>query len=168
LTNLLKKRNVELKQILRLDQIKKEHIDTGEAILVYRDLPLPFHNPAAQREAEAAECARSLGSDKTYYDYHDLIFKNTQGNGLGITVEKLTQLATNLNLSSVKFKQCMDNGDFKEEVNKDAQDANSVGISGTPGFVVGKLSEDGSVEGDFVNGAQPYPVFKVAIAKYLN
>jgi protein-disulfide isomerase len=151
-----------------LVQIKSNHIDTGEVIFVYRDLPLTFHNPAATLEAEAVECARSLGNDDTYYKYHDLVFENTKGNGSGITQVRLAELAQSLGLSSSKFNQCLDNGDFKEEVAKDLEDAGNVGISGTPGFIVGKLAEDGSVEGDFINGAQPYSVFKTAIAKYLN
>ena len=36
-----------------LPQIKENYLDTGKAILVFRDLPLSFHNPAAEQEARA-------------------------------------------------------------------------------------------------------------------
>lgn len=151
-----------------LQQLKEKYINTGEVILVYRDLPLSFHNPAAQMEAEATECARSLGTDQTYYDYHDLIFDNSPGNGAGVDEDGLVALATKLNLSSSAFRQCLTSGQFKDEVNADAAHAASVGISGTPGFVVGTLTQDGSVTGDFINGAQPYAAFELAINKYLS
>lgn len=65
-------------------QVKKEYIDTGKLKLVFRDLALSFHDPAATFEANAANCAKELGGDKAYFEYHDLLFKNTKSNGQGI------------------------------------------------------------------------------------
>lgn len=50
--------------------LKKEYIDTGVARLVYRHFPLAFH-PAAQKSAEASECAGQQGK---FWEMHDAIF----------------------------------------------------------------------------------------------
>jgi len=146
-----------------LPQIKKDYIDTGQVILVFRDLPLPFHNPAAEREAIAAECAQEQGGDSKYFEYHDKIFETTTGNGQEIDIEGLTEIAEEIGLDGNKLKTCLEEENFKDEVKKDASDAADAGISGTPGFVIGKLGEDGSVEGMIIEGALPYPNFKEAI-----
>ena len=51
-------------------QLKKEYIDNGVARLVYRHFPLGFH-PAAQKSAEAVECANEQGK---FWEMHDAIF----------------------------------------------------------------------------------------------
>ncbi|MFC1711908.1 DsbA family protein [Patescibacteria group bacterium] len=150
------------------DQIIQSFVDTGQAIFVYRDLPLPFHNPAAEREANATECAREQGGDEIFYQYHDKIYETTQGNGKGISVEELVSFAGEIGLNSNEFEACVENEQYKNEITKDAADAAKVGIRGTPGFVVGKLGVDGSVNGVVISGAQPYSAFKTAIEQQLN
>lgn len=146
-----------------LGQIKEKYIGAGEAILVFRDLPLPFHNPAAEREAIAAECAREQGGNEKYFEYHDKIFETTAGNGKGIDAGELAKLAEEIGLSGNRLKACLEEERFKEEVEKDAAAAAEAGIFGTPGFVVGKLDAAGNIEGVIIEGAQPYSVFKEAI-----
>jgi len=150
-----------------LDQIKAKYIDNGSVILVYRDFPLPFHEPAASREAMAAECARRQGGDEMYYQFHDMIYKESPGNGQGISEENLAEIGAGLGLDKGELKNCIAGKEFSEDVKKDVQDAGRSGITGTPGFVVGKLSQDGSVEGVVISGAQPYPVFENAIEQLL-
>lgn len=150
-----------------LPQIKKDYIETGKAIFVYRDLPLPFHNPAAEKEAMAAECAREQGGDEAYYQYHDQIYDTTPGNGKGISLEDLARIAEAIGLNGVQLKNCIEEEKYKSEVSKDSAAAAQAGIKGTPGFVVGKLNKDGSVEGVLVSGAQPYSVFQNTIDQQL-
>lgn len=150
-----------------LGQIKKNYVDTGKVIFVYRDLPLAFHDPAATREANAAECAGDLGGDEAFYQFHDQIYKQTPGNGQGISETKLAEIGVSLGLDKTKLTKCLRDQKFAEEVKKDAQDANAAGIAGTPGFVVGTLAQDGSVEGILIKGAQPYSAFEQAINELL-
>jgi predicted DsbA family dithiol-disulfide isomerase len=47
--------------------------------------------------------------------------------------------------------------------------AQSVGINGTPAFVLGKFdSEKGIIKGEILTGAQPIDVIEAAINRYLN
>lgn len=150
-----------------LGQIKENYIDTRKAIFVYRDLPLDFHDPAATREANAAECARKFGGDETFYKFHDKIYEQTPGNGVGISENNLVEIGVNLGLNREKLRECVRNEEFAEEIRRDTEDARKAGISGTPGFVIGKLESDGTVEGIIVSGAQPYSVFQAIIEEQL-
>lgn len=55
-----------------------------------------------------------------------------------------------------------------EEINKDMADAQAAGIGGTPGFIIGKASADGAVDGVKIAGAYPYAAFKSVLDKYSN
>ncbi|TXG76366.1 DsbA family protein [Candidatus Dojkabacteria bacterium] len=145
-----------------LPELKKNYIDTGKVKLVYRDFPLSFH-ANAQKEAEAAECARSQSNDATYFKFHDQIFTQTTAGGTGLALTQLPVIAKNLGLNVNQFQQCLDSGKFKDEVAKDMADGSAVGVSGTPSWVVGTSSKDGKIEGQLIVGAQPFSSFKGAI-----
>ncbi len=150
-----------------LPQLVKEYINTGKVKLVFRDLPLSFHDPMATTEAIAANCARAQGDDTTYFKYHDEIFKRTKSNGNGLTKDDLYKISDNLKLNTAKLKTCLDDPKQKEEVQKDLSDAGSVGASGTPAFFIGKSTEDGVIEAPITSGAQSFSVFKTIIDELL-
>ncbi len=147
-------------------QLKKDYIDTGKVKMVFRDLPLSFHQNAP-KEAEAAECARKQGGDSAYYKYHDQIFTKTTSNGTGLALDQLPIIAKELGLNVNQFQSCLDSGEFKAEIDKDITDAGKVGASGTPTFFIGKSTSNGEIEGIKVVGAQPYSAFKVIIDEQL-
>jgi protein-disulfide isomerase len=143
-------------------QLKTEYIDTGKVKLVFRDLPLSFHDPLATKEAIAANCAREQGNDQTYYQMHDAIFETTTSNGSGMTMDQLYGLAAKVGINQDAFKTCIDADKYKDEVAKDLADAGNAGASGTPSFVIAK-STGSEVEGKLVVGAQPFAAFKSEI-----
>lgn len=147
-------------------QIKKDYIDTGKVKMVFRDLPLGFHQNAP-KEAEAAECARKQGGDSVYFKYHDQIFTKTTSNGTGLALDQLPVIAKELGLNVNKFQQCLDAGEFKDEVEKDLADASKFGASGTPTFFIGKSTSNGEIDGIKVVGAQPYSTLKTIIDELL-
>ncbi len=150
-----------------LPQLVKEYIDKGLVKLVFRDLPLSFHDPMATTEAIAANCARAQGDDSTYFKYHDEIFKRTKSNGNGLALTDLYKISDDLKLNTAKLKTCMDDPKQKEEVQKDLSDASSVGANGTPAFFIGKSTDYGIIEGVLTSGAQPFSVFKTIIDELL-
>jgi len=150
-----------------LTQIKKEYIDTGKVKLVFRDLPLPFHEPMATTEAVAANCAWAQGDDTTYFKYHDEIFKRTKSNGNGLTKDDLYKISDDLGLNTATLKICMDDKKQEDEIKKDLADANAAGASGTPTFFIGKSTSDGIIDGTILVGAQPFSAFKIIIDEQL-
>ncbi len=132
------------------DRIKENFTDKGLVKFVYRDLPLSFHQ-YAQKAAEAAQCAHEQGK---FWEYHDLLFKNQRS----LDVNSLKKYAADLGLDVDKFSECLDSGKYADEIAKDAQDAASLGISGTPGFVI---------NGQVLVGAQPYREFERIICQFV-
>ena len=147
-------------------ELKKDYIDTGKVKLVFRDLPLSFHDPMATTEAIAANCAREQGGDTAYFKFHDEMFKRTTSNGNGLNKEKIYQIAVDNGLNETNFKACLDGEKYKDEVAKDLADASNYGASGTPTFFIGK-STGTEIEGTKLVGAQPYSAFKTIIDQQL-
>ena len=64
------------------------------------------------------------------------------------------------------FKNCMDSGKFAKEISDEAAYGGTLGITGTPTFVLGTVKGD-SVEGRKIVGAQPYAAFESLAAEML-
>jgi len=131
-----------------LPQLKKAYVETGKVKLVYRDFPLGFHQNA-QPAAEATECADEQGA---YWPMHDLLFKNqAEWVGDSLVKELFRRYSEELGLDVAKFSDCLDSGQYAEEVKKDYQDGVAYGVEGTPTFFI---------NGYKLVGAQPFEVFK--------
>lgn len=146
-----------------LPQIKEEYIDTGKVKMVYRDLPLSFHDPLATLQAAAANCAREQGGDSKYFEYHDEIFKRTASNGNGMEEEELYTIASDIGLDNAEFTTCFTNEENKKEITNDLADAGKVGATGTPTFFIGKSTDNGIISGTKLVGAQPFSEFEQII-----
>ncbi len=149
-----------------LPELKKNYIDSGKLKLVYRNLPLPFHQNA-HKEAEAALCARDQGGDATYFKFHDQIFTKTTSNGTGLALDQLPVIAGNIGLNVSQFQQCLDSGKHKDYVDKDIAYATQVSANGTPTWFVGKSTPDGTIDGQIIVGAQPFSAFQPTIDNLL-
>lgn len=142
-------------------ELKKNYIDTGKVKLIFRDLPLSFHDPMATFEANAANCSREQGGDTTYFKFHDELFKRTKSNGNGLTKDDVYKIGTDLGLSAA-FKTCADSEKYKDEIKKDLDYASTIGATGTPTFFIGKSGVE-SISGTKIVGAQPYSIFQTTI-----
>ena len=131
-------------------QIKEKYIDSGKITFVYRHLPLSFH-PFAQKAAEAAECANRQGK---FFEYHDALFETQTQDGSNLSVANLKKYAGDLGLNTATFNACLDNGEATAIVNADAAEAQKLGITGTPSFVI---------DGQKIVGAQPLSTFEQVI-----
>lgn len=83
----------------------------------------------------------------------------------GSLEDKLVAISKEVKVDSSKFKSCLTSQKFKDEINKDQQDAQSAGITGTPGFIIGRSSADGKINGVKIAGAYPPEVFKTIFDK---
>jgi protein-disulfide isomerase len=118
--------------------------------LVYRDLPLPMH-PEAIPAAEAADCA---GEQNAYWKYHDALFSGKYPLGRS----GYEKYAADLGLDTVAFKACLDDQRYLAEVQSDGEDASSLGLNGTPSFII---------NGRILVGNLPFANFKAIIDEEL-
>jgi protein-disulfide isomerase len=97
----------------------------GKLAFAYKDVPLPMH-PHAQKAAEAAQCA---GVQNKYWEYHDLLWKTK-----ALELNQLKSTAGQLMLDTKAFDKCLDSGDQLETVKASMDEAQRLGIQGTPSF----------------------------------
>jgi len=132
--------------------IRTKYIDTGKIRFISRNLPLPIH-PDARNAAHAAICA---GEQGRYWEMREILFQNTD---LGVT--KLPDYASTIGLDTHRFRDCL-SADKTPRINSDVSEANAIGISGTPSFVIGRTT-DGEITGERVVGALPLGIFETKI-----
>jgi len=143
-------------------ELVKNYVDTGEVIIVFRDLPWLEAHPNSEIAANAANCAREQKGDTGYYDFHDkLLSRDLEG------VDSLYAIAKELKLDESQFKTCVDSEKYMDEVFADRDYAHSIGIGGTPGFVIGLIDEDGNVDGVNIGGLAAYSTYANVIDSYL-
>ncbi|MEW6722682.1 MAG: thioredoxin domain-containing protein [Candidatus Micrarchaeota archaeon] len=143
--------------------LKQEYIDTGKAQLVFRDFPLSFH-PAAQKAAEAVECAADQGKG---WELHDKMYEEQSKQGSGtvqFSVDDMKSWASQIGLDAASFNTCLDSGKYANEVAADYNDGLAAGVQGTPAFIVAKRDGSSAVP---ISGAQPYGTFKSTIDQML-
>jgi protein-disulfide isomerase len=123
----------------------------GKVRLAYRDFPLDSIHPQARRAAEAARCASDQGK---FWEYHDVLF--TQSPQLAL--EDLRRYAGQVGLDVTKFDGCVATGVHKAAVQRDLDEGNRLGITGTPAFFI---------NGRTLTGAQPLEAFTRLIEQEL-
>jgi protein-disulfide isomerase len=100
--------------------------------LVYRHLPLDSIHPRARTAAEASLCAEA---QRQFWEYHDALFENNNA----LADEDLRAIAETLGLDVPAWAQCMSENVFAVRVEADLEAGRSVGISGTPAFLINGL-----------------------------
>ena len=108
----------------------------GKVNWVYRHFPLSFHNPGAQTEAEASECAAKLGGNKAFWRFANAIYERTRSNGKGFPVARLPPLAKEIGLNEHDFNVCLRTRSMASRVKEDFQEGQRIGINGTPGNIL--------------------------------
>jgi protein-disulfide isomerase len=137
----------------------------GRVNWVYRHFPLPFHNPVAQKAAEASECIAELGGNDAFWTFTDALYaRGPVGDESKALADKLL-LVDQLGLDQEKFSACLDSARYAARVNEDIREGSSIGINGTPGTVV-LNNENGAVR--LVSGAVPANSLAATIEQILN
>jgi protein-disulfide isomerase len=153
-------------------QIVENYVKTGKVYFVYHSMgnfvsdninkSQGTNNTESQDAAHAVYCA---GDENKYWEYHDMLFTNWNGENQGAFARKrLDAFAEALGLDMTAFKTCMDSGKHMDQVKQDKVDGekdittapnydSSKGY-GTPSFII---------NGKLIEGAQPFDVFQQEI-----
>ena len=141
-------------------QLLSEYIETGKVRFVYRDFPRSPGGPALY-SSQAARCA---GQQQAYWPMHDRLFNS----GRRFNKEDLKEYAKELGLNSQKFAECLDTDQFVTDIFKDRMEGGSLGIRGTPAFVLFPTKVPDNPNLILIPGAFPFEIFKEEIEKLLN
>jgi protein-disulfide isomerase len=118
-----------------LPQILQEY--DGKIKIMYKQLPLPNHN-WAKDAAIASLCAHEQGNDK-FWEFHDLLFENQENINVENSKEEFKGFAKKIGLNESDFDKCVGSPDIAKRVQADIEEAQSIGVSSTPTFVVNGL-----------------------------
>jgi protein-disulfide isomerase len=114
--------------------------------LVWKHLPLPFHN----RAVPAALAAEAAGAQGKFWPMHDKLFAHQAELG----AEDFKRHAASLGLDLARFEAALASEALRARVEADRQLAQALGVNGTPSFFV---------NGRKLVGAQPWDKWKALI-----
>jgi len=136
-------------------EIKENHIDTGEVKYYYANLPVV----GGDRPAIASECVASQ-SNEAFWDFHEWHFENFnqlrelyQENPENYDSE-LFSFVGDINIDQGEFEQCYNSQETGQLVQQLAQEGQNLGASATPTVFI---------EGEMLEGAQPYSSYETVI-----
>jgi protein-disulfide isomerase len=135
--------------------IKENYIDTGKVVYVYKEYAM-----YGDDIANAAKCVYHLEGTDVYKEFHNNAFNLEDDTAI-------YALAKSLGLNDGEFDSCYTSSQYQSEIDTDREEGSSAGVQGTPGFIVGLIGEDGTVEGTLIAGAYPYETFAEAIEELL-
>ena len=134
------------------DELKRKYVDTGKMRYVSRDYPLPFH----PRALPAAKVARCAGEQGRFWEMRHALITSA------LDTETMVKLSKGMNLDVKALQACIADQRVDKALQDDIADADAMGVSGTPTFVLGRSDGD-SVEGLRIVGAQPLATFESRI-----
>ena len=144
-----------------LPALHEKYADSGKVLFAFRHLPLTQIHPLAMQASEAAECAGRQGK---FWDMHHELFKDQKE----LAFDSLLVKARTIGLQSAAFRACL-GGEVRSKVDADMANARSLGITGTPAFLLGPVQGDGRIKiTQRLSGAVPLQEFETAIEKLLN
>jgi len=145
-------------------QIVENYVKTGKVYFIYRSMGNFVSRTSGTESQDSAHAAYCAGDENKYWEYHDMLFTNWNGENQGaFSRKRLDAFAKALGLDAAAFKTCMDGGKYMDMVQQDGVDGerdittapNFDGQGyGTPSFIV---------NGRLIGGAQPFKVFQQEI-----
>jgi protein-disulfide isomerase len=141
--------------------INQTYIQTGKVALVFGHLP--NRGLDSMDAALAAQCTNDQGK---FWQFHNLLYSNQKPIDSGwVNKENLKKFASEIpGLDTREFTSCLDGEKYKTFIQNDIDLALSFGFKETPSFII--VNSDGS-NPEFLQGALPFPSFKVVIDKKL-
>ena len=142
------------------DLIMKNYVVTGDVKILFKDMIIT-PGEGSVKAAHAAHCAKDQGM---FWKYHYMLYNNWEGENTGwITDDSLNKFAKNIDLDMNQFAKCMSDNKWMNLIKASGQDANTMGVTGTPSFfLIGPENEISKI-----HGAQPYEAFKRTIDSML-
>lgn len=127
-----------------MEQVMNTYGANGSVAWVYRSFPLdtPDQNgtilhPNAGHEAEALECAASLGGNEKFWTfekewYNDFPLQGATDRSVADDTKQLADIAKTVGLDATAFSDCLSSDQFKSKIESQYTDGINAGVSGTP------------------------------------
>jgi protein-disulfide isomerase len=139
-----------------MPSVVKDYVDSGKAKIVYKDFQ--FLGADSYTLGKYARAVWETAPDQ-FHDWHTAIFENqgTENTGWATTeeIERITKLVFDESTTQKISDLVVEKGDeYQDLMDADKAEGSSMGVTGTPAFVIGT---------QLISGAQPYATVKAAI-----
>lgn len=131
-------------------QLMDTYVRDGTLKIVYRDAAFQGRKSSSSYDesVEPAAAARCAGEQNKFWQYHDYLFWNQDGeNEGGFRRERLDEIAKAVGLDEAAWSTCLDSGEQQQAVIAETDLGAGQGIDSTPTVYI---------NGEMVVGAQPY------------
>lgn len=120
--------------------IINDYVKTGKVRYEFHFFNVIDMNTGGTESLHAAMAALCAANQGEFWDYHQILFANQQGEASGAFSDtRLKAFAASLGLDTAKFNSCLDKQETKAAVTADEALAKTLNINGTPAlFVNGK------------------------------
>ncbi len=128
----------------------EKYVRDGTLRIEWRDFPY-----LGEESTIAAKAGRAAAAQDKFWEFQEAMYANQHAPNTGkLTVDYLTQLAVGLGVEEKRFRRDMSSPEVANAIDRDFQQGQSIGVTGTPAFLV---------NGKPIIGAQPTDVFEEAI-----
>jgi len=138
-----------------LSALNEQYVKTGKLKVVFKDFQ--FLGPDSTSAGLAAHAVWEI-SPENYFKWHQAMFEkqDAENGGWGTKQDIIALTKTIPGIDANKVSQLMEEKktEYGQEMDSDKTEADKFGISGTPGFIIGK---------QLIVGAQPISAFVQAI-----
>lgn len=130
-------------------------IDDGTLRIEFRDLAI-----FGEDSFNAAAGARAAGEQGLYWEFATALYVSLPNQGHPpVGDDEVTAIATRVGVADMeRFQTTYKAPETRSAIEEDSAEAQQLGISGTPAFLVGT---------EFISGAQPIDAFEAVIARQL-
>jgi protein-disulfide isomerase len=141
-----------------MPQVEAAYIQTGKIRYAFRDFPIDQLHPESIRAHVASHCANEQGK---FWDLHNRLFSKAGTH----TPADLAARAKEAGLNAGAFASCVADDKYSASIRQSTAFAISLGASGTPFFMVGKIDPKTNQFRPLTKlpGALPYAQFQQAI-----
>ena len=127
----------------------------GKVRLVWHDYPLPFH-AHARLAANAGREAYAQGGAASFWKFHDAVYGSPDSELDESNLERFASLA---GLDQARFQESLKSLRHNGEIDQDVHSGDSVGVAGTPAFLINDY---------FFVGAVPFEILRVVVDRALS
>jgi protein-disulfide isomerase len=127
-------------------ELMQRYVDEGILRIEFRDTPI-----LGEESITAALGGRAAAAQGAFWEFHDEVFSEDRERNVGeLGEDRLVEMAADLGLDPDRFRADMNDPAALDAVQRDRQEAQQLGVSSTPAFLV---------NGRPILGAQPTEVF---------
>ena len=137
-------------------EIERTFVETGDLLLAFKQSPILSLHPRASATAEVALCAKE---QDRFWPVHDRIFNNPSATATG----SFESWGAGLGVNEAALKNCLASGRTKAQVAAQAAEADELGLTGTPSFLMGIISNGSVIATHRMSGARAFADFRKLI-----